>query len=74
MTAVEQYPIAEETKAFLAKWGLKKKFVARMCGIPEGVFSKFINNKVALSSNLFCKLSGDIFKGCILRRRRRSHG
>ena len=50
MTAVEQYPIAEETKAFLAKWGLKKKFVARMCGIAEGVFSKFINNKVALSS------------------------
>ena len=50
MTAVEQYPIAEETKAFLAKWGLKKKFVARMSGIPEGVFSKFINNKVALSS------------------------
>lgn len=50
MTAVEQYPIAEETKAFLSKWGLKKKFVARMCGIPEGVFSKFINNKVALSS------------------------
>lgn len=49
MTAVEQYQVAEQTKEFLAKWGLKKKFVARTCGIPEGVFSKFINNKVALS-------------------------
>ncbi len=50
MTMLDQYEIAEETRDFLAQWGLKKKYVAKVCQIPEGVFSKFLNNKVALSS------------------------
>lgn len=50
MTMIEQYAIAEEVKVFLSKWGLKRKFVAEVCQIPETVFSKFLNNKVVLSS------------------------
>jgi len=51
MTIIDQYGIAEETRDFLAQWGLKKKYVAKVCQIPEGVFSKFLNNKIALSPN-----------------------
>lgn len=49
MTILEQYSAAEKTKAFLTRWGLKSKFVAEACQIPETAFSKFLNNKAALT-------------------------
>lgn len=45
-----QLEIAKYTKQFLIEWGLKQKFVARTCVIPETVFSEFLNGKVTLSS------------------------
>lgn len=49
MKAVEQTGIALQTREFLTRWGLKQKFVAKTCGIPETAFSGFINGKLALS-------------------------
>lgn len=49
MTVMEQHPIAEQTKEFLGKWGLKQKFVAKTCNIPEPSFSQFVNGSLALS-------------------------
>ena len=51
MTIMEQYEFAKQTKDFLTRWGLKQKFVAETCSIPETVFSGFLNGKQALSSN-----------------------
>lgn len=54
MTLYEQYSVATKTKDFLSRWGLKKKYVAKVCGIPETEFSRFINGKLALNS---CQLT-----------------
>ncbi len=51
MTILEQTAISEHTREFLSQWGLKQKFVAKACGISEPIFSKFINDKIALSPN-----------------------
>lgn len=51
MTILEQTAMSEQVKAFLSRWGLKQKFVAKMCGISEPIFSQFINGKIALSPN-----------------------
>nr|DAL75911.1 MAG TPA: structural protein [Caudoviricetes sp.] len=45
-----QMETAKRTKLFLAQWGLKQKFVAKTCKIPETIFSEFINGKAALNS------------------------
>lgn len=52
----EQYETATDTREFLTQWGLKKKFVASICGIPETVFSKFINGKMALNNQQLARL------------------
>ena len=44
-----QRPAADQTKRFLAQWGLKQKYVAAACQIPESVFSQFLNAQLALS-------------------------
>ena len=51
MTATEQQPYVIKTNEFIARWGLKKKFVAATCGIPGSTFSKFLTGKLALSCN-----------------------
>ena len=51
MTLYEQYSVAAQTKDFLSQWGLKRKYVAKICGIPETEFSRFINGKLALNSH-----------------------
>lgn len=53
MTVIEQYDVAKKTNEFLAHWGLKKRFVAKTCGIPETSFYKFVNGKGALSDQQF---------------------
>ena len=57
MKAVEQTGIALQTREFLMRWGLKQKFVAEMCGIPETAFSGFINGKLALSRNQLARVT-----------------
>lgn len=57
MKAVEQTRFALQTREFLAHWGLKQKFVAETCGIPETVFSAFINGKLALSVNQLARIT-----------------
>lgn len=47
---MEQYRFVEEPNDFIARWGLKKKFVAETCGISESSFSKFLSGKAALST------------------------
>ena len=44
-----QRAVADQTKQFLAKWGLKQKYVAAVCQVPEGVFSQFLNEQLVLS-------------------------
>lgn len=44
-----QLPVANQTRKFLAQWGLKQKYVAAACQIPESVFSQFLNAQLALS-------------------------
>lgn len=44
-----QRPVADQTKEFLAQWGLKQKYVAAACQIPESVFSQFLNSQLVLS-------------------------
>lgn len=56
MTVMEQYQAATQTRDFLTRWGLKQKFVAETCKIPETVFSGFINGKLALSSNQLARV------------------
>lgn len=51
MTVMEQYKTAEDIKVFLSRWGLKQKYVAEICQIPEKVFSRFLTGKLALSEN-----------------------
>ncbi len=57
MKAVEQTGIALQTREFLMRWGLKQKFVAETCGIPETAFSGFINGKLALSRNQLARVT-----------------
>lgn len=53
---LEQEKIADETKLFLQRWGLKAKYVACMCQISEKVFSGFCNHKLALTANQLLRL------------------
>lgn len=53
---LEQCNIAEKTKDFLQCWGLKGKFVAAKCYIPEQIFSRFVNHKLALTENQLKRL------------------
>ena len=41
MTLIEQAKTIEYTRAFLNKWGLKQKYVAQTCLIPEKSFLDF---------------------------------
>jgi len=50
MTIQEQSNVAEEVKDVLNRFGLKKKFVAKTCGISETTFYQFLSGKTALSS------------------------
>ena len=52
----EQEQLANETKAFLVRWGLKAKYVASVCVISQKVFSQFMNHKLALSQNQLNRL------------------
>lgn len=52
----EQEQLANETKAFLVRWGLKAKYVASVCVISQKVFSQFMNYKLALSQNQLNRL------------------
>ena len=45
---LEQSNVADDTREFLQRWGLKGKFVAATCYIPERIFSRFLNHKTAL--------------------------
>ena len=45
-----QLEIAKNTRQFLTKYGLKQKFVAKICMIPETTFSEFLNGKIVLNS------------------------
>ena len=54
---LEQKCIADQTRDFLMRWGLKSKYVAKVCGISEKTFSRFLNHKLALSQNHIYKLS-----------------
>lgn len=60
MTIMEQYEFAKKVKGFLTRWGLKQKFVAETCNIPETVFSGFLNGKQALSTNQLARVTGYI--------------
>lgn len=53
---IEQCNVAEKAKDFLQRWGLKGKFVAATCYIPERIFSRFLNHKTALSSKQLQRL------------------
>ena len=57
---LEQQTIAEQTRDFLVRWGLKSKYVAKVCGISEKTFSRFLNHKLALSQNHICQLTNYI--------------
>ena len=45
----EQEALANRTKDFLNKWGLKAKYVAEVCNVSPKVLSQFMNHKLALS-------------------------
>ena len=53
---LEQSNVADDTREFLQRWGLKGKFVAATCYIPEQIFSRFVNHKLALTSNQLKRL------------------
>ena len=46
----EQVNIANATKAFMEKWGLKNMYVAKVGGISDQTLSRFVNHRIALSS------------------------
>lgn len=56
MTVMEQCKTAEDIRVFLSKWGLKQKFVAKTCGIPETAFSRFVTGKLALSDKQIARV------------------
>ena len=47
----EQEALANRTKDFLNKWGLKAKYVAEVCDVSPKVLSQFMNHKLALSNS-----------------------
>lgn len=49
MTLLEQERTADELREFLARWGLKLKYVAGVCEINGKALSRFANHKLALS-------------------------
>lgn len=53
----EQESIANATKTFLEKWGLKNMYVAKVCGISEQTLSRFVNHRIALSSERLGRLA-----------------
>lgn len=53
---MEQEQLANQTRAFLMRWGLKAKYVASVCVIRQKVFSQFMNRKLALSQNQLNRL------------------
>ncbi len=58
---LEQVSVADETRAFLQRWGLKGKYVAGVCFIPERIFSRFMTHKVALTANQLMRLKNYMF-------------
>lgn len=52
----EQENLADETKSFLIRWGLKSRYVAEVCDIPERTLSRFVNHKLALSDMQLARL------------------
>lgn len=51
MNLLEQAVSSKRTGDFVRQYGLKKQFVAMKCGVPEAVFSKFLNGRGVLSEN-----------------------
>lgn len=57
MTIQEQSNIAKKTNNVLVRFGLKKNFVAKKCGISETTFYQFLNNKTALSDRQLSRVA-----------------
>ena len=53
----EQESIANETKAFMEKWGLKNMYVAKVYGISDQTLSRFVNHRIALASERLDRLT-----------------
>ena len=53
---LEQEALAEETRVFLKRWGLKGIYVSEVCEIHFKTFSRFLNHKVALSQPQMVRL------------------
>lgn len=48
---LEQETLANHTKEFLKRWGLKAKYVAEVCDVSPKVLSQFVNHKMVLSNS-----------------------
>ena len=46
---IDQKEIVNDVSAFLNEFGLKNKHLAKVCGIKEHIFSKFLHEKIYLS-------------------------
>lgn len=57
MTIQEQSNVAKEVKDVVDRFGLKKRFVAKKCGISETTFYQFLNNKTALSDRQLSRVA-----------------
>lgn len=53
---LEQEKIANDTRSFLTRWGLKAKYVANKCNINPKIFSQFTNHRLTLSNNQLQRL------------------
>lgn len=53
---LEQEALANETRTFLKRWGLKGIYVAEICEIHFKTFSRFLNHKVVLSQPQMMRL------------------
>lgn len=53
---LEQEALAEETRAFLKRWGLKGIYVSEVCDIHFKTFSRFLNHKMVLSQPQMVRL------------------
>lgn len=56
----EQEALANKTREFLDRWGLKAKYVAGVCNISPKVLSLFINHRLVLSKNQVSRLENYI--------------
>lgn len=56
----EQEALANKTREFLNRWGLKAKYVAGVCNISPKVLSLFINHRLVLSKVQVCRLENYI--------------